>query len=91
MNLPAKKPTTNKATVRERFPEVMPFVDEMRALFGNDLKITHIKNNETGEEMETRDNIEPPNSLDSSQWLKLGEFVNVCDRDVEKAVKNGRK
>lgn len=82
---------TDKATIRERFPAVMPFVDEMKALFGDGVKIVHIKNNETGDEMETRDNIEPPYSLNSAQFIKLGQVENACDVEARKAAERGRK
>lgn len=81
----------DKPTIRDRFPDVMPFVDALNAACGGGVKIAHIKNNQTGDEMETRDNIEPSNSLDSSQYLKLGQVKDQWELDDKKAANNGRK
>lgn len=83
--------TTDKKDIRDRFPDVMPFVDALNAACGGGVKIVHIKNNKTGDEMQKRDNIEPSNSLNSSQYLKLGKVKDQWKIEDEKAATNGRK
>jgi hypothetical protein len=86
---------SDKPTIRDRFPDAMPFLDDMKAHFGDGIKIVHIKNKVTGDEMETRDNIEPPYSLNAAQFIKLGQVENACDvedrRRSESEVRRGRK